>query len=190
MGNDSPSDEQLIAQVLRGDTAAHEALFDRYSPVVMGLAFKITGDRGAAEEVVQEAFWRLWRKANSFEVQRGSFTSWFFSIARNLAIDAVRRQKNQGQPANEAEQLVEQIADPSADVAEAAWLGVRHQQVRAAVAELPAEQRNVIEMAYFHGMTRQEIAQRTGEPLGTIHTRARLALQKLRDTLKVQGLDE
>ncbi len=190
MGSDYQSDEQLIARVLRGDTAAHEALFDRYSPVVMGLAYKITRDRAVAEEVVQETFWRLWRKADSFQTRRGSFTSWFFSIARNLSIDAVRRQRNQGLPANKAEQIVEQIADPAADVAEAAWSGVRTQQVRAAVAGLPVEQRDVIEMAYFRGMTRQEIAQITGEPLGTIHTRARLALQKLREALRLQGFDE
>jgi len=190
MGKDYQSDEQLIAQVLRGDAAAHEVLFDRYSPIVMGLAYKITGDRAVAEEVVQETFWRLWRKADSFQSQRGTFTSWFFSIARNLSIDAVRRQKNQMPPANDAEQIVEQIADPAADVAEAAWSGVRHEKVRAAVAGLPVEQRAVIEMAYFHGMTRQEIAKATGDPLGTIHTRARLAMQKLREALTMQGFDE
>ena len=190
MGQDYQSDEELIAQVLRGDPAAHEALFDRYGAVVMGLAFKITGDRAMAEEVVQEAFWRLWRKADSFQIQRGSFTGWFLSIARNLSIDALRRQKNQGLPTNEAEQIVEQVADPSADVPEAAWLGAQYKQVRAAVAGLPAEQRQVIEMAYFHGMTRQEIAQSTGEPLGTIHSRARLALQKLREALRLQGFEE
>ena len=85
---------------------------------------------------------------------------------------------------------MEQIADPAADVVEAARLGAQYQQVRLAVAGLPAEQRDVIEMAYFRGMTRQEIARTTGEPLGTIHTRARLALQKLREALKLQGYDE
>jgi RNA polymerase sigma-70 factor (ECF subfamily) len=190
MASDYQSDEQLIARVLRGDASAHEVLFDRHGAVVMGLAYKITGDRALAEEVVQEAFWRLWRKADSFESQRGSFTSWFFSIARNLCIDAVRRQKNQAIPTSEAEQIVEQVADPAADVPEAAWLGAQSRQVRAAVEGLPAEQRKVIEMAYFRGMTRQEIAQTTGEPLGTIHTRARLALQKLREALTQQGFEE
>ena len=190
MTSDYQSDEQLIAMVLRGDASAHEALFDRYGAVVMGLAYRITGDRALAEEVVQESFWRLWRKADSFQSERGSFPSWFFSIARNLSIDAIRRQKNQAMTTNEAEHIVEQVADPAADVPEAAWLGTQYQHVRAAVAELPAEQRDVIEMAYFRGMTRQEIARSTGEPLGTIHTRARLALQKLREALKLQGYDE
>jgi RNA polymerase sigma-70 factor (ECF subfamily) len=184
------SDEQLIAQVARGDTAAYEMLYDRYCSLVMGLALKITGDRSLAEEVVQETFWRVWRKADLFQTQRGAFTSWFFGITRNLSIDVLRRQKTQIQPVNETDQIIEQAADPTKDVPEAAWLREKHQQMRAAIETLPKEQRSVIEMAYFRGMTRQEIAQATGEPLGTIHTRARLALQKLREELQMQGFEE
>ena len=184
------SDEQLIAQVARGDTAAYETLYDRYCSAVMGLALKITGDRSLAEEVVQETFWRVWRKADLFQTQRGAFTSWFFGITRNLSIDLLRRQKTQIQPVDETEQIMEQAADPTTDVPEAAWLREKHQQMRTAIETLPKEQRGVIEMAYFRGMTRQEIAQATGEPLGTIHTRARLALQKLREELQMQGFEE
>jgi RNA polymerase sigma-70 factor (ECF subfamily) len=184
------SDEQLIAQVARGDTAAYETLYDRYCSTVMGLALKITGDRSLAEEVVQETFWRVWRKADLFQTQRGAFTSWFFGITRNVSIDLLRRQKTQIQPVEETEQIIEQAVDPSMNVPEAAWLREKHQQMRAAIATLPKEQRSVIEMAYFRGLTRQEIAQATGEPLGTIHTRARLALQKLRDELQMQGFEE
>lgn len=188
MGDDNLNDEQLMAQVALGDTTAYEVLYDRYSSAIMGFALRITGNHGLAEEVVQETFWRIWRKADSFRTQRGAFANWFFSIARNLSIDILRRQHTQAQPASEAEQIIEQVVDQQADVAEIAWLQVKHQQVRGAVAILPADQRNVIEMAYFRGMTRQEIAQTTGEPLGTIHTRARLALQKLRETLQTQGI--
>ena len=184
------SDEQLIAQVARGDTTAYEMLYDRYSSAVMGFALKITGDRSLAEEILQETFWRVWSKADLFQNQRGAFTSWFFGIARNLAIDLLRRQRTQVQPADESDQRIEQTADPSLDVPEAAWLRVKYQQMRAAIESLPSEQRNVIEMAYYRGMTRQEIARATGEPLGTIHTRARLALQKLRDELQMQGFEE
>ncbi|HET9905003.1 MAG TPA: sigma-70 family RNA polymerase sigma factor [Anaerolineales bacterium] len=184
------SDEQLIAQVARGDTAAYEMLYDRYSSAVMGLALKITGDRSLAEEVVQETFWRVWRKAELFRTQRGAFTSWFFGITRNLSIDVLRRQKTQIQPVEETEQIIEQAIDPSMNVPEAAWLREKQQQMRAAIETLPVEQRSVIEMAYFRGLTRQEIAQATGEPLGTIHTRARLALQKLREELQMQGFEE
>ena len=184
------SDEQLIAQVARGDTAAYEMLYDRYSSAGMGLALKITGDQSLAEEVVQETFWRVWRKADLFQNQRGAFTSWFFGITRNLSIDMLRRQRTQGQPADQAEQLIEQVPDPSPGVSETVWLRSKHEQMRAAVETLPKEQRYVIEMAYFRGMTRQEIASATGEPLGTIHTRARLALQKLREELQMQGFEE
>lgn len=184
------SDEQLIAQVARGDTAAYEMLYDRYCSAVMGLALKITGDRSLAEEVVQETFWRVWRKADLFQTQRGAFTSWFFGITRNLSIDVLRRQKTQIQPVEETEQILEQAVDTTSDVPEAAWRREKHQQMQAAIATLPNDQRTVIEMAYFRGMTRQEIAQATGEPLGTIHTRARLALQKLRDELQMQGFEE
>lgn len=184
------SDEQLIAQVARGDTAAYEMLYDRYASAGLGLALKITGDQALAEEVLQETFWRVWRKADLFQNQRGAFTSWFFGIARNLSIDMLRRQRTQGQPADESDRMIEQMADPSLDVPETAWLRVKHQQMRAAIESLPNEQRYVIELAYFRGMTRQEISDVTGEPLGTIHTRARLALQKLRDELQLQGFEE
>lgn len=184
------SDEQLIANVARGDTAAYETLYDRYSSAIMGFALKITGDRSLAEEILQETFWRVWSKADLFQSQRGAFTSWFFGIARNLSIDMLRRQRTQAQPADESERMIEQTPDPSLDVPETAWLKVKYQQMRAAIESLPKEQRNVIEMAYFRGMTRQEIARITGEPLGTIHTRARLAIQKLRDELQMQGFEE
>ena len=184
------SDEQLLARVAQADTAAYEALYDRYGATVLGLALKITGDRSASEEVVQEAFWRLWRKADLFEAQRGPFTSWFFSIVRNLAIDVIRRGHSQPGIPSQSDDALDQIADPNTDVAEAAGVLARHRQVRAAISELPSDQRNVIELAFFYGMTRQEIAEQTGEPLGTIHSRARLAMQKLRESLLIQGFDE
>ncbi|HET9908835.1 MAG TPA: sigma-70 family RNA polymerase sigma factor [Anaerolineales bacterium] len=148
------SDEQLIAQVAHGDTAAYEMLYDRYSSVVMGFALKITGDRSLAEEILQETFWRVWRKADLFQNQRGAFTSWFFGIARNLSIDMLRRQRTQVQPADESDQMIERTADPALDVSETAWLRVKYQQMKAAMESLPNEQRYVIEMAYFRGMTR------------------------------------
>ena len=182
------SDEQLIAKVALGDVAAYEMLYDRYCSAGMGLALKITGDQALAEEVVQETFWRVWSKADLFQPHRGAFTSWFFGIARNLCIDMLRRQRARRQPADDMERTMEQAVDPAPGTAETAWLKVKHEQVRAAIQTLPVDQRYVIEMAYFQGMTRQEIAQAAGEPLGTIHTRARLALQKLREEL--QGFDE
>jgi RNA polymerase sigma-70 factor (ECF subfamily) len=185
------SDEQLMQQVAAANPDALEALYDRYAPTVMGLAVKLIGEPSAAEEIVQEAFWRVWRNAASFERQRGAFSGWLFGIARNLAIDFFRRRRVRPQPVSDDadEQRIDRMSDPDADVPEAAWLAIQRTQVRAAMQGLPAAQRSVIEMAYYRGMTRQEIAEATGEPLGTIHTRARLALQKLREALSAQGFE-
>lgn len=190
MDIDQSGDDQLIAQVVRGDVDAFEILYDRYSPAVMGLALKILGDRALAEEVLQETFWRVWSKARLFQSGRGAFTNWLYGIARNLSIDTLRRLRTQGTPVDEAGEIIEEVTDPSPQVPEEVWINARHRQMYAAMQALPVEQRTVIEMAYFRGMTRQEISLATGEPLGTIHTRARLALQKLRDELQLQGFEE
>jgi RNA polymerase sigma-70 factor (ECF subfamily) len=177
------SDEILIARVSRGDRTALEILYDRHAGIVLGICIKITGERGTAEDVLQETFWRVWQNASTYQAQRGSFTGWLFRIARNLAIDVYRRDRSRPQTiteTGEAEPILEQIADLDINVAEQTQSNLDAQQVRNALKNLPREQRRVIELAYFYGMTRQEIAQATREPLGTIHTRARLGLQKLR----------
>ncbi|RPJ20502.1 MAG: sigma-70 family RNA polymerase sigma factor, partial [Chloroflexi bacterium] len=136
---------------------------------------------------LQESFWRVWQSASTYQPQRGSFTGWLFRIARNLAIDAYRRRSVRPQgisQAADADPILDQIPDPAMDVAEQAQSNLQAVQVRNGLAALPREQRQVLEMAYFYGMTRQEIAEATGEALGTIHTRARLGLQKLRRELK------
>jgi RNA polymerase sigma-70 factor (ECF subfamily) len=185
-------DEQLLRRVTRGDTASFEALYDRYAPAVMGVALRITGDRALAEEAVQEAFWRVWRNAASFQAQRGTVAGWLFGITRNVSIDLCRRRKVQPQPlsaAADSQYPIEQVSDPAADVPEAAWAAIQHQQVQAALTSLPPEQRRVIDLAYFGGLTHQQIATTLGEPLGTVHTRARLALRKLRETLQARGFE-
>ena len=191
MSRDDLTDEQLIARAAAGDAGALETLYDRYASTVIGLAVKLIGDRDAAEEIVQETFWRVWRAADSFRAQRGPFAGWLFGIARNLMIDFYRRRRARPQPAldDAEEQRIDRMPDPDSDVAEAAWIAIKRAQVRAALDALPSAQRSVIEMAYFRGMTRQEIAEATGEPLGTIHTRARLALQKLREALQAEGFE-
>jgi RNA polymerase sigma-70 factor (ECF subfamily) len=181
------SDEELAAQVERGESRALEALYDRYAALVLGISLRIVGDRATAEEVLQETFWRVWKRAASYQVQRGTFSAWLFTIARNLALDAYRRTRVRPPTLAEVDgndSLIDQVPDPDADVAAQSLLLLKQKQVREALATLPTSQRQVIEMAYFLGMTRQEIAEVTGEALGTIHTRARLALQKLREELR------
>ena len=176
-------DETLVIQVARGSSAALEVLYDRYASIVLGITLKVTGDQAVAEDVLQETFWRVWRSAGTYQSQRGPFTGWLFRIARNLAIDAYRRRNVRPQAISGlagSEPIVEETPDPETNVPEQAQSILKYRQIRKALAALPVVQRQVIEMAYFYGMTRQEIAEATGEALGTIHTRARLALQKLR----------
>lgn len=183
------SDEVLAVQAARGSSAALEALYDRYASIVLGLTIKIVGDRTVAEDVLQETFWKVWKSADTYQPERGSFASWLFRIARNLAIDAYRRRSTRPQvlpDANDNESVLEQVPDPEMNVAEEAQLKIQNKRIHVALASLPGVQRQVIELAYFYGMTRQEIAAATGEALGTIHTRARLGLRKLREELNTE----
>jgi RNA polymerase sigma-70 factor, ECF subfamily len=186
--SDTP-DETLAAQVARGDSTALEVLYDRYASRVLGIAMKIVGDQTLAEDILQETFWRVWQSASMYQSQLGSFAGWLFRIARNLSIDAYRRrnvrpQAVMGGRESDSDSILEETPDPDTDVADQAQSILMNRQVRKALASLPGVQRQVIELAYFYGMTRQEIAEATGEALGTIHTRARLALQKLRGELE------
>jgi RNA polymerase sigma-70 factor (ECF subfamily) len=184
--SDAP-DESLVTQVSRGDSMALEALYDRYASRVLGISIKILGDQALAEDILQETFWRVWQSASTYQSQLGPFTGWLFRIARNLSIDAYRRRSSRPQPfmsADGSNPILDQTPDPDTDVAEQAQSILQNRQVRLALDSLPAVQRQVIELAYFYGLTRQEIAEATGEALGTIHTRARLALQKLRGELE------
>jgi RNA polymerase sigma-70 factor (ECF subfamily) len=186
------SDEILVAQVARGNSAALEILYDRHAPTVLGFLLKFNPDQASAEDVLQEIFWRVWRYAPAYQPQLGSFAAWLFRIARNLAVDHYRKHNIRPQAlshiGNDAVDI-DQMPDLETDVAEQAQSSFRHQQVRIALAALPDVQRQVLEMAYFLGMTRQEIAEATGEALGTVHTRARLGLQKLRRELEDQKFE-
>jgi RNA polymerase sigma-70 factor (ECF subfamily) len=187
--SDTP-DETLVTRVARGDSAALEVLYDRYASRVLGISLKIVGDQALAEDILQETFWRVWQSAATYQSQLGAFTGWLFRIARNLSIDVYRRRSARPQvfmSANGSDPILDEMPDPDMDVAEQAQSILQNRQLRKALDSLPGVQRQVIEMAYFYGMTRQEIAEATGEALGTVHTRARLALQKLRGEL---GRDE
>jgi RNA polymerase sigma-70 factor, ECF subfamily len=178
IGNDTDSD--LIGLVGTGDGPALMTLYDRYNRQAFGLAFRILGDAATAEEVVQDAFLALWRNAKSFDTSRGGVRTWLLTIVHNRAIDRIRAAKSRGS-------TVEiEVAD-YAGVTDDPWDVITDQldgaQVREAVKELPAEQRTAIELAYFQGLTHQEIAERTDTPLGTVKGRLRLGLRKLATTL-------
>ncbi len=180
-----PCDELLMGRVARGDGEALEMLYDRYSATALGLAVRILRDRNSAEEIVQETFWRVWKRGRTYKSGRGQFGAWLVGIVRNLAIDELRRRS--GRPlvwsTDLDDESIIEIPDAHADVATAALSMLTGEQVRAAMARLPDTQRRVLELAYFEGLTHQEISQKLGQPLGTVHTRARLALLKLREQL-------
>lgn len=187
---DTPDDHVLIAAIAEGDSSALEALYDRYSSVVYRMALRMLKNRELAEEVVQEVFWRVWRRSASFDVERGRVAQWLFGIAHNLCIDELRRMR--ARPTQIYEDVdhpvIQQLADEHIDVPEAAWAFEQQRVIRDALEHLPEAQRQAVELAYFGGLSHQEIANKLNRPLGTIKTRVRLGLQKLGALLTARGL--
>ena len=178
----APSDSELLARVGAGDDAALGVLYDRYGGAAFGLAFRMLGDRGTAEDIVQEAFLAVWRRGSTFDLGRGSVKAWLLSIVRNAAIDRTRgRHRHQlGEVA--IDDVAYRLA--SEDVWDDVARNIDRENVRKALGTLPPEQRETLELAYFGGLTQAEIAERTGEPLGTIKSRARLGLRRLERALR------
>jgi RNA polymerase sigma-70 factor (ECF subfamily) len=169
-----------------GDESALGELYDRYGSLVFSLALRMVGTTEAAEDVVQDAFYRVWRQAATYDASRGRFSTWLLNIARNLGIDELRRRAVRPHlvVGPEIEEQMGVVAAPSdTDPAEQAWLTERRAAVANALAQLPAPQREALELAYFTGLSQSEIAVRLGEPLGTIKTRIRLGMMKLHESL-------
>ncbi len=169
-------ERELIAGVRAGREAAMAQLYDKYSGIVYSVALRVLGDTGAAEDVLQEIFMQLWRKPESFDASRGSLAAWLAVIARHRAIDALRKRK----PETDISEVV--IAD-DLNLEEDAGRKLTIEKIRDALAGMPPEQRKAIELAFFEGLTHSEVAAKTGEPLGTVKTRIRTALQTLREVL-------
>jgi len=179
----SDADRALIARIVGRDADALAQLYDRYAARMLGLAQRILGDSGEGEEVLQEVFLWIWRSASAFDPARGSVLAWVLVATRSRAIDRLRTRR----PAARAGlRRVETIPDtPSGENVEADSAAREWESVcRSAVAELPADQRLALELAYFEGLTHQEIADRTATPLGTVKTRVRLGLMKLRERVR------
>lgn len=183
-------DLALIAAIAAGDSQALEVLYDRYAPVVYRLALRILKSPETAEDLVQEVFWRVWRRSGSFERERGRVAQWLFGIAHNLCIDELRRLRSRPTPVYEDvdHPIIQHLVDEQMDVPAAAWATEQRRVIAEALHELPQAQRQAIELAYFSGMSHQEIATKLGRPLGTIKTRVRLGLQKLGGLLAARGL--
>ncbi len=180
-------DGALVRRMAAGDESALGLLYDRWSPLLHSVARRIVTDPDDAEEVLEEAFWQAWRQAARYEEGRGGVSTWLTMIVRSRALDRVRSR------GRIREERWENVPEPAVGDAEgapaspdaAAEQDEQRRLIAAAVAQLPPEQRETVELAYFRGMSQSEIAAKLGQPLGTVKTRARLALQKLRESLVV-----
>jgi len=166
-------DAALVARLRSGDQAAMTALYDRYSSLVYAVALRVVGETGAAEDILQEVFLQLWRNPGAFDAARGRLAPWLAVIARHKAIDHLRGRR-------ESADLEDVTLALDARLEEAADRTRAGEKVRGALAAMPAEQRRALELAFFQGLTHTEIAQQTGDPLGTVKTRIRTGLIQLR----------
>jgi RNA polymerase sigma-70 factor (ECF subfamily) len=179
------ADAALVRRMAGGDESALGMLYDRWQAQVFSLAAHLLRDQDEAEEVVEETFWQAWRQAGRFAAERGAVGSWLTIIARTRALDRIRA-RTRLRAAHDASVLADPLAHAEASADDALHdlvAAERRAAVRRALDALPDEQRRTLEMAYFGGMSQSEIAEATGEPLGTVKTRTRLGLQRLRRVL-------
>jgi RNA polymerase sigma-70 factor (ECF subfamily) len=184
---DEPDDGALLAAIAAGDVAALDLLYRRYRPLAFGVATKLLRDRVAAEDVVHDAFLSVWRAASSFRPGRGSPQSWLLTIVRNASIDALRVRELACRPRTTLVRLQVQ-APTDEDICGTIVTAVEARRLGAALTALPQEQRAAIELAFFGGLTHDQIAALTGVPLGTVKGRVRLGLRRLRRDLQAQDL--
>lgn len=176
------ADDKVVDALARQDLNALETLYDRYGKVAFSLAYRIVGDRGAAEDVVQDAFLSVWRQAKSYKRERGSLKTWLMAIVHNRSIDKLRAHAAAGQTVP-----IEEVSENFGEVPsvwEQVWSDTRGGVVRRALERLPVEQKKSIELAYFSGYSQSEIAELMDVPLGTVKGRMRIGLQKLKALLE------
>jgi RNA polymerase sigma-70 factor (ECF subfamily) len=172
------SDADLIVRIGRGDRGAFEELYRRFARPVLSLAVRLLGDHGRAEDATQETFAAIWRSAKSFRPERGSGSAWLYAVARHAIIDRARQRVDP--VADEASE--EAASEPGpAELAERSWLSFR---VQAALERLPERERNVLELAYWSGLSQSEVASYLDVPLGTVKTRTRAGLARLATLLE------
>jgi RNA polymerase sigma-70 factor, ECF subfamily len=180
-------DEQLMARLGGPELeAALSTLYDRYGRTVYAVGLKILGDRSLAEELVQDVFLKVWRSSGTFDPSRASFSTWLYRVTRSAAIDLYRKRAHKVHPVSERESYLATVRDPSEgpqEVVDESWLSWR---VSRALEALDAPHREVIELAYFGGLSQREISERTGVPLGTVKSRTASAFKSLRGELAIQ----
>ncbi len=177
------TDAQLLTLVVRGENWALSEIYDRYTRLVFSHALKILNDRASAEEIVQQVFTKVWRSAHDYRVERGKFSTWVMSITQHQCIDELRRRRVRPVTQPGDEEWFDELASDD-DPAQAVQDIFEQARVREALRQIPVEQRTVIELAFWGGLTQQEIAVYCRSPLGTIKTRSRLGLRRLKRLLQ------
>jgi len=181
----SLDDGALLRLIAVQRTEALDALYDRYSRLVYSLAFHIVGDPESAEEITQDVFFRVWEKASTYRAEQAKVSTWITSITRYRSIDLLRQRSARPEKDSLGWEDVPLASEPSVDGPEAASeLLIEGGRLRRALEALPRDQRQALELAYFQGLSHSEIAERLSHPLGTVKTRIRLAMQKLREVLQ------
>jgi RNA polymerase sigma-70 factor (ECF subfamily) len=177
-------DRAMIAKIAQQDQTALAQLYDRYARILYAVAFRILGSAEEAEEVILDVFAQVWRTAQQYDQKRGRVDAWLFLMTRSRSLDRLRRlQRTTRAMTASVEATVTQPPVVANDPVEAALISERREHVLAALQQLPTEQRQVLELAYYQGLSHSEIAVQTGQALGTIKTRIRLGLSKLRGVL-------
>jgi RNA polymerase sigma-70 factor (ECF subfamily) len=179
------ADEDLISLVEASDAEAFATLYDRHSRAAFSLAYRMMGDRQAAEDLAQDAFLKVWRSAGSYRAERGSVRTWILSIAHNRGIDQLRSHASRRRTQDRIEASAPR-SQPSEAFAET-WRNSQRDQVREALNTLPSEQLKILELAYFSGYTHVEISEVLSLPLGTVKGRMRLGLKKIRNYFESRG---
>ncbi len=179
------SDEALVALAARSEQSALAELYDRYGRAAYGLAFRVLRDEALAEDAVQDAFLSVWRTAARFVPERGAASTWILTLVHRRAVDVVRReQRRRTEP-------LERAPEPPGGgaVDEEAWVRLQRERVQAALQQLPDQQREALELAYYGGFTQSELAERLGQPIGTIKSRMFTGLARLRELLRDPGME-
>jgi len=180
---DDARDREMVRRVVAGDESAFRDLFRRYGPMAKALAMRVVRQAHLAEEIVQEAFLALWREPGSYQEDRGSVRSWLLAAVHHRAVDTVRREESQRRRTQAAAPDVVDLPDVGQQVVEETYAARSRQRVREALQEIPEEQRRVLDLMYFQGKTQSTIASELSLPLGTVKSRALLAMRRLRAML-------
>jgi RNA polymerase sigma-70 factor (ECF subfamily) len=180
--SESDADRQSVRRMVTGDEGGLAELYDRHARLLYSLALRIVRERGDAEDVLQEVFSQVWRQAHRFDVARGTVVGWLITVTRSRALDRVRRRRGRLE-SPDADRAVGEMVDPSEGIDLQLVTTEAAERVRTALAQLPDEQRVPLELAYYEGLSQSEIAAKLASPIGTVKTRTREALRRLRNAL-------